>query len=460
MTITAVSNASLQHEIDAAGGPLALLRDGRSGTFPFPIAPEFTNWRDEQEAWRNSAALMDLSHHMTDLVISGPDVVRLLSHVGANGFKGFGAMKAKQLIAVSPDGYMIGDAILFGLADDVVRVVGRPPALNWVQYQAEIGEYDVSLRRDERTVQNPNGRELYRLQLQGPTAGPIYEKVNGGPLPEIPFFHMGKFKVGNYEVTALNHRMSGFPGFEFFGPYAELEGVRQTLLEAGAEYGIRQVGGRAYASVATESGWIANTLPAYYSSEATRGFREWQSRRSFEANLQLGGSFVSDRIEDYYLTPYDLGYDRMIRFDHEFMGREALEGLRDAPHRKKVWIQWEPSEAARIVESYTLEGDARHKYLEMPAAFYTGAHFDRVEDTDGNLIGFAMLTSYTANVRGWISLAVVDESAAVEGAEVRVIWGEPNGATNNPQVEAHTLTAVRGRISDRPFREGTQGSGA
>ncbi|KAB1641227.1 aminomethyltransferase family protein [Gulosibacter chungangensis] len=454
------NTASLQQEIDAAGGPLGLLRGGRSGTFPFPIAPEFTNWRDEQTAWRESAALMDLSHHMTDLVVQGPDVIPLLSHVGANGFKGFGAMKAKQLIAVGPDGNMIGDAILFGIGENHVRIVGRAPALNWVQFNAEKHGYDVTIRRDERTVQNKQGRELYRLQLQGPTAGAIYEKVNGGPLPEIPFFHMGKFNVGKYEVTALNHRMSGFPGYEFFGPYEEFEDVRDTILEAGAEHGLRQVGGRAYASVATESGWIANTLPAYYSSAETQEFREWQSSRSFEATLQLGGSFVGETIEDYYLTPYDLGYNRMIRFDHDFIGREALERIQHQPHKKKVWIKWQPSEAARIVESYTLPGDQRHKYLEMPAAFYTGSQFDRVEDVDGNLIGFAMLTSYTANVRGWISLAVVDEDQAIEGREVNVVWGEPKGATKNPQVESHTVTKVRGVISDRPFTEGTQGSGA
>ncbi|MGO1543414.1 MAG: aminomethyl transferase family protein [Gulosibacter sp.] len=459
MTTLQRETTSLQHEIDSAGGPLQLLRSGRSGTFPFPIAAEFTNWRDEQTAWRESAALMDLSHHMTDLVVEGPDVIPLLSRVGANGFKGFRAMKAKQLIAVGPDGNMIGDAILFAIGDNHVRIVGRPPALNWVQFQAETGGYDVTIRRDERTIQNKKGRELYRLQLQGPTAGPIYEKVNGGPLPEIPFFTMGKFKVGKHEVTALNHRMSGFAGFEFFGPYEEFESVRDTILEAGAEYGVRQVGGRAYASVATESGWIANTLPAYYSSPETQAFRDWQSGRSFEANLQLGGSFVSDNIEDYYLTPYDLGYDRMIRFDHDFIGREALERIKDEPHRKKVWIKWQPGEAGRIVNSYELPGDQRHKYLEMPAGFYTGSQFDRVEDAQGNLIGFASLTSYTANVRGWISLGVVDADKAIEGAEVSVVWGEPKGATSNPQVEEHTLTSVRGVIADRPFTEGTEGSG-
>jgi vanillate/3-O-methylgallate O-demethylase len=317
---------SLDDAISAAGGPLALLRGG-SGGFPLPIKSEFTNWRDEQESWRTTAALMDLSHHMSDLTVQGPDTCRLLSDLGANSFAGFGAMKAKQFVAVSYDGYMVGDCILFCLAENHVRLVGRPPALNWVQYHAETGPYDVTVRLDPRTANNPKGRrELFRLQLQGPSAGAIFDKVNGGPMPEIPFFHMGTFRVGKHEVTALNHRMSGFPGLEFFGPYEEFESVRDTLLEAGAEHGLRQIGARAYASVATESGWVANTVPAIYTGAAMKAFRQWLPARGFEGSLALAGSYVPERTEDLYVTPWDLGYGKIVKFDHEFIGREALEG--------------------------------------------------------------------------------------------------------------------------------------
>ncbi|EPD63993.1 aminomethyltransferase family protein [Streptomyces sp. HGB0020] len=440
---------SLEEEINNAGGALALLRQGRSGAYPFPIKAEFTNWRDEQEAWRTSAALMDLSHHMTDLVVQGPDTYRLLQHLGANSFAGFGPDSAKQLIAVRPDGYMIGDCILFCVGDHDVRIVGRPPALNWVQFNATTGDWDVTVRRDERTVNNPEGRDLFRLQLQGPHAAAIFEKVNGGPMPDIPFFHMGRFKVGPYEVTALNHRMSGFPGYEFTGPYAELEPVRELITEAGAEFGLRLIGGRAYASVATESGWIANTLPATYTGEDMKPFREWMPARSFEGNLALGGSYVADRIEDYYLTPYDLGYGHIVKFDHDFVGREALERIKDGPHRRKAWVLWDRDDVAKIFASMYEKGDRRFKYLEMPAAFYTSCQFDRVEK-DGELVGAAMLTVYSANVRGWISLGTVDPAAAV-GDRVEIVWGEPDGGSPNPAVERHTQTRVRGTVNSRPF---------
>ncbi|HEX4093771.1 MAG TPA: hypothetical protein VHZ33_34060 [Trebonia sp.] len=442
--------SSLEEAISAAGGPLPLMRSGRSGVFPFPIKSEFTNWRDEQESWRTSAALMDLSHHMTDLTIEGPDCYRLLSELGANSFSGFGPMQAKQFIAVSPEGAMIGDCILFCLAENLVRLVGRPPALNWVQFHAATGGYDVSARRDERTVQSTKGRELFRLQLQGPTAAEIFEKVNGGPMPDIPFFRMGRFNVGKYQVTALNHRMSGFAGLEFFGPYAELEGVRDTLLAAGQEHGIRQIGARAYASVATESGWIASTVPATYSGEGTSAYRRWQSARSFEAFLTLGGSYVADRVEDYYVTPWDLGYGHIVKFDHDFIGRPALERLAGEPHRRKAWLSWNRDDVAKVFASMYETGDKRFKYIEMPAAFYAGAQFDRVE-RNGNLIGLSTLCSYTANVRGWISICMIDADRLEYGQEVELIWGEPDGGSANPTVERHTQTAIRATVSRRPF---------
>jgi glycine cleavage system aminomethyltransferase T len=444
--------SSLEAEINAAGGPLPLMRSGRSGVFPFPIKSEFTNWRDEQESWRSAAALMDLSHHMTDLTVEGPDCYRLLSDLGANSFTGFGPMQAKQFIAVSPEGYMIGDCILFCLAENVVRLVGRPPALNWVQFQAATGGYDVSVRRDERTVQSAKGREFFRLQLQGPTAAEIFEKVNGGPMPDIPFFRMGRFNVGKYQVTALNHRMSGFAGLEFFGPYAEFEGVRDTLLAAGQEHGVRQVGSRAYASVATESGWIASTVPATYSGEGTRAYRQWQHGRAFEAFLTLGGSYVADRVEDYYVTPWDLGYGHIVKFDHDFIGRRALERLAGEKHRRKAWLRWNRDDVAKVFASMCEPGDKRFKYIETPAAFYAGAQFDRVE-LNGSLIGLSTLCSYTANVRGWISICMIDSDRLVYGQEVELVWGEPDGGSANPVVERHTQTVIRATVSPRPFAE-------
>ena len=56
-------------------------------------------------------------------------------------------------------------------------------------------------------------------------------------------------------------------------------------------------------------------------------YREWLPAGGYEATGSIGGSFVSDNIEDYYLTPYELGYGPFVKFDHDFIGREALEKM-------------------------------------------------------------------------------------------------------------------------------------
>jgi vanillate/3-O-methylgallate O-demethylase len=456
-TMVGTVPASLEDRLQALGGPIELMRVPRSGVLPFPVRAEFTNWRDEQESWRTTAVLFDQSHHMTDSIVEGPDCYRLLSELAVNTFEGFGPMRGKQLVLCSYDGLMIGDAIAFCLAENQVRIVGRPPAHNWIEFHAAGGDYDVTYRRDERTVQNRAGRELYRFQVNGPNATHIFEHVNGAPLPEIPFFRIGRFRVGAYEVTALNHRMSGFPGLELWGPYEEAEGVRETLLEAGAEHGLVQGGAKAYSSVATESGWIAQITPAVYTGDNLRPYREWLGADRFEANVNLAGSFVSEDIEDYYSTPWDVGYGFMVKFDHEFVGREALERRAGENHRQKAWLYWHRDDVAGVFASMYEHGDRRFKYIDMPSAWYGSMQYDRIEK-DGELIGLSRSAVYSSNVRGWLSLCSIDEEEVAYGEEVELVWGEPNGGSANLTVERHAQTRIRATIGPKPFSEETQGS--
>jgi glycine cleavage system aminomethyltransferase T len=453
-----VAAETLQDKIAAAGGPLGMLRAPGAGPLPFPVKSEFSNWRDEQESWRRTAVLFDQSHHMADSTIEGPDTYRFLARLAVNSFNGFGPTKAKQLVVCSPAGYVIGDGVAFCLADNHVRVVGRAPIHSWLKYHAEAGEYDITYTRDERTVRNPNGRELFRFQVNGPNASEILERVNGGPLPEIPFFTMGEFNVGPHRVTALNHRMSGFPGLEFWGPYAQADAVRELLLEAGADLGLRQAGAKAYSTTAVESGWIAQITPAVYSGDELRPYREWLKAQSFEANVNLAGSFVSDRIEDYYATPWDLSYGFIIKHDHDFIGSDALKRMADQPHRQKAWLYWHRDDVVRIFASMYEQGDRRFKYLDMPAGWYGSMQYDRIESADGSLIGVSRSIAYSSNVRGWLSLSMIDEHALAYGEEVQLVWGEPDGGSANPAVERHAQTRIRATLGRKPFSEVTEGS--
>jgi syringate O-demethylase len=57
--------------------------------------------------------------------VEGPDAQKLLSHLAVNSFAGFAVDKAKQFVPCTPDGYVIGDVILFYLGAELVQP-GRP----------------------------------------------------------------------------------------------------------------------------------------------------------------------------------------------------------------------------------------------------------------------------------------------------------------------------------------------
>ena len=148
-------------------------------------------------------------------------------------------------------------------------------------------------------------RRYFRFQIQGPTAWQVIEKLNGGPLEQLRFFHMATMTVAGEQVRTLRHGMAGAPGLELWGPY-ELHGrIRDAILEAGAEFGLVPVGSRAYPSNTLESGWIPSPLPGIYTGEAERGYREWLGADSYEATGTLAGSFVSDRHRG--LLPHPVG---------------------------------------------------------------------------------------------------------------------------------------------------------
>ena len=65
-----MSYQNLQEALDSARSPVEMLRNSQIGPYAFPVVPsEFTNWRDEQRSWRETCALLDQSHHMTDLYL-------------------------------------------------------------------------------------------------------------------------------------------------------------------------------------------------------------------------------------------------------------------------------------------------------------------------------------------------------------------------------------------------------
>jgi vanillate/3-O-methylgallate O-demethylase len=449
-----MAHKTLEDVLQAHANPVSMLRNSRIGAYVYPVVPsEFTNWRDEQKAWRNSAVLFDQSHHMAELTVRGPDAVRLMSYCTINSFANFAPGKAKQMVPCSHDGYVIGDGILFFLAKDELLFVGRAPSVNWIQFHAETGGFKVDVVRDDRSPSHPRGKAVhrrhYRFQVQGPNASQVLQKLNGGPLPDIKFFNFDTIQIKGRKVRALRHGMAGEPGLEIWGPYEEGDEIRDTILEVGAEFGIVPVGSRAYGSNTLESGWIPSPLPAVYTGASMKKYREWLPATSYEATGSIGGSFVSDRIEDYYVTPYALGYGPFVKFDHDFAGREALEQLAKQPQRKKVTFEWNGEDLARIYASLFVPGQECYKFFDLPIANYASSSFDKIT-ADGKVVGFSMFGGYSFNERCGLSLGIVDSNINV-GDVLTLVWGEEYGGTEKTTVERHKQTNVRVKVAPIPY---------
>ena len=191
---------------------------------------------------------------------------------------------------------------------------------------------------------------------------------------------------------------------------------------------------------------------------ARAGFRKWLPADDIDAKVSLGGSFYSENVADYYFSPYDVGYGRIVKFDHDFIGRKALEaqvaaGTTEA--RRKVTLQWNARTPRKSGGQWSSQASGRSSST-LPIAHYATYHYDRVESKDGALRGRSLHTGYSSNYRSVLSLAVVDASVAEPGTEVVVVWGEPK-PSSKVQVEDHVQLrsappSTRRQLTNTPVR--------
>lgn len=446
-----MTSESLAHAIAKVGSPVELLRNQNWPAFTFPVAPEFTNWRDEQRAWNTSVALMDQSHHMTQLFLWGDDLIPMLEAISPNTFATFRPGVAKQLISVNKNGYLIGDGILFYLAEgeEGLVLVGHHMLIDWVRFNVEKSQAagkDVHMRLDPNSHMRQGPPTFYRYELQGPDADIVMEKVFGGPVPDVKFFHIADVTIAGRAVKALRHGMAGQPGFEFFGPWVDNEVVLEAIMSAGADHDIRRVGAKAYSSSPLESGWVPTPFPAIFDEDFAE-YREWLPA---DRAGSIGGSLYSTDIHDFYMTPYDLGLGRSVRFDHDFHGREALEQLAASPRRHKVTLIWNSEDVAAVVRSQ-IEPGIPGKYLDFPKARYGLYQMDEVL-RDGERVGISTDAGYVAYDQLYMSLATLDVDIP-DGTEVEVVWGEDPISTKDSVDAQHRQMRIRATVAPAPYHD-------
>ena len=279
------------------------------------------------------------------------------------------------------------------------------------------------------------------------------ESVDPGQSPADVIF----LSAADTELAALSEaRQSlgdGAPGLEVWGPYEDKHYVHSTILQAAREAGVHlvQCGSRAYSTNTLESGWIPSPLPGIYTGDGMLAeYRDWLGAESYEAAGAIGGSFVSENIEDYYVNPFELGYGFYIGWKKDdFIGKSALAEMKDAPtNRKKVTFEWNAEDVVKVIASAFEPGETPYKWIDFPQPNYASSSADMVMDGD-RMVGMSMFNGYSYNERCMLSLGVVDQSVEV-GDVLTLRWGEPD-ETAKTSAEAHRQAEIRVRVSPTPY---------
>lgn len=394
--------------------------------------PEYTDWQDESLSWKNTCYIGDWSF-LWERRFKGPDVMKLLSDVSVNSFEKFAINQSKHVIHTTEEGKIIAEGIATRLSDDEVMLFGR--GTFWVDYKLRHGNYKVVSKPDD----------WFNFQVSGPTAIHVVEKAAGQNLRDIKFMHNGRIKIAGHDVLALRQGMAGEIGYELQGDIAHSKDVYQAILQAGEEFGIRQLGGRTAFINHLEACFptiVTDYLPAIFGEDMKDYLAEFKSAMpAFASTFNVAGSFEGKDIADWYRNPVELGWAKRIVLDHDFIGREALEAELANPKRTIRTLVWNAEDIADVNASLYREGPS-YDFMEMPRDQRGFMYADKVLK-DGKLVGVTTSRGYSYSFRKMLSLCTIDVALAELGTEVTVVWGNPG----------HPQKHIRATVAAAPYKQ-------
>lgn len=445
---------NLAQTMRSVDNPVDLFKKNDYDYSMYVFPDEYSHWIEEQRAVKETCTLVDQSYHMSPIYISGPDSLQLFSDIGTNTFENFKSgspPKAKNVVLCNPDGYMIRDIVLFYLSEDEFISAGTEIPTNWIQYNLEKGDYDASAEIPYRPGNGDSPRE-FRFQIQGPNAFSVLDEVMEKPPSDLSFFEMDERTINGVDSYILGFGMAEAPGVEIFGPYEHHSKVKDAILEAGEDFGIRQMGSKAYKTNKIGSGWIHQPVPGIYESEKMQDYRQWLGTDGPEAQMSIGGSYYSKNITDYYMDPFEVGQGHLVNFDHDFIGREALETKKENQNRTKVTFVWDEEDVIDVYTSLFQEGDS-FKYIDLPdtARQWSLTHYDKILK-DEETVGISKYPGYLYYEREMLSLGVIDREYSDPGTKVTLVWGEEN--SSKKKVERHIEKEINVTVGPSPYVQG------
>jgi vanillate/3-O-methylgallate O-demethylase len=165
--------------------------------------------------------------------------------------------------------------------------------------------------------------------------------------------------------------------------------------------------------------------------------------RKTAAPKNITGSFEGEDISDYYRSPIELGWGRNVKFDHDFIGRAALEAEMAQPHRVGVTLEFDSSDVVDVVASL-FRPEQPYPSMDLPHNRKSAAHASTIFK-DGQFVGLSCHPAYSYYFRKVLSLSFIDAAFSAPGTVVEVLWGDPGG----PQKRLRAVVAGAPYKKDR-----------
>lgn len=406
-------------------------------TFYHGIPYEYTNYRTEILGSKDSAWFgIGLNLLSPTYDVTGPDALKFFNSVCVNDFTNLKEGSIRHAVMCNEKGQILTDGVVMSLPNGVYRSYWLEPVIG---YYMENTKFDVQGK-------NVSGQEFF-FQIAGPKSLEILEKAFDANLHDIKFAKHRAQKVGDKEVRILRLGMAGNLGYEIHGNIADMDEIYDLILHAGEPYGMTRLGLHAYTLNHTEAGFpninIHYPLPWYEDEGLAAYLADKPMAGMANLNRVLIGS-LGEELESRFVTPYDVGWGFLIKFNHEFPGRAALEKLRDEHERTVVTLEWNAEDIGKV---YAAQFEGREAEVCEPIDdepcdfYYTNVYRADKVFLNGEEIGHSAGRTNSYYYKRMLSLAFIKKEYAVEGTEVTVLWGTPG----KKQME------IRAKIAKFPY---------
>lgn len=318
----------------------------------YTVPEVLTGLGDEYRALRGAAALMDVSP-LVKYRIAGRDAFAFLQRLVTRDIENLGVHRAVHVILCESRGLVLGDGLLFRLADDEYRLVTEETHLAWLMDSSE--GFRVRIEDVSAT--------LGTLSLQGPLSAFVLMQAGVGDVASLAPFAARWVPIAGMPVYLSRTGTSGDLGYELWSDAEDAPHVWRWLVERGGPLGLRPAGFALRELARLEAG-----LP-----------RAGQDYLSAFAAIDARDALPPAAI---WASPA-LDLDKGL-----FNGRAALRRRLDEP-------------LARRVVSLAIEGLEPLRFSAL--------------SREGRIVGAATSTGFSPALGANIALAAIDAEAAAAG---------------------------------------------